>query len=54
MKASTNLDILLQNVTVDDNIKNSVEQKYRLGYPNYENHYNDGNYKIFNEKNKKL
>lgn len=54
MKASTNLDILLQNVTVNNNIKNSVEQKYRLGYPNYENHYNDGNYKIFNEKNKKL
>ena len=54
MKTSTNLDLLLQNVTVNDNIKNSVEQRYRLGYPNYENHYNDSNYKLINTKTKKI
>lgn len=55
IKTSTNLDILLQNITVNNNVKNSVEQKYRLGYPNYENHYNDSNYKLYgNNINKKL
>lgn len=54
IKTSNNLDLLLQNVTVNNSLKNSVEQRYRLGYPNYENHYNDSEYKLFNTKSKSI
>lgn len=54
IKASNNLDLLLQNVTVNNDLKNSVEQRYRLGYPNYENHYNDSEYKLFPTKTKSI
>lgn len=54
IKTSSNLDLLLQNITVNNNLKNSVEQRYRLGYPNYENHYNDSEYKLFNNKSKSI
>ena len=54
IKKSSNLDLLLKNVIVDNNLKNSVEQRYRLGYPNYENHYNDSNYKLFTNKVKSI
>lgn len=54
IKTSSNLDLLFQNIIVDNELGNSIEQRYRLGYPNYENHYNDGDYKLFNNKTKKL
>ena len=54
IKTSNNLDLLLQNITINNNLKNSVEQRYRLGYPNYENHYNDSEYKLFNTKSKSI
>lgn len=54
IETSNNLDLLLRNIKVDNNLKNSVEQRYRLGYPNYENHYNDSNYKLFNDKSKSI
>lgn len=53
IKTSDSLDLLIQNITVDNSFKNSNEQKYRLGYPNYENHYNDGNYKLCSNDIKK-
>lgn len=53
IKTSDSLDLLFQNITVDNNFKTLNEQKYRLGYPNYENHYNDSNYKLCGEIIKK-
>ena len=54
IERSSNLDLLFKNITVNNDLKNSVEQRYRLGYPNYENHYNDGNYKLINDKSKSI
>lgn len=50
---SDSLDLLIQNVTVDNNFKPLNAQKYVLGYPNYENHYNDSNYKLCHKDIKK-
>lgn len=53
IKTSDSLDLLFQNITVDNNAKTQNEQRYRLGYPNYENHYNDSNYKLCDDDMKK-
>ena len=53
IKTSDSLDLLFQSIVVDNNYKALNEQRYRLGYPNYENHYNDSNYKLCNDDIKK-